>query len=212
MLQLWKKGRPANHCKNPKTARKRDSDDNDRSVESTADSVRKLENDLKLMKNNFATVNTQLTQLKEAADGSNMLDTAEYEEYSHLQLHFAQVEQNFEPRIATILNQSASRESKLDLTQVILLDNQSTIDLFCNESLVSTTFESRTPMRLKSNGGMMKVNHKATINSYECPVWFSKDAITNIIALKNIIRKYRVAYNSDESTFVVHREAEKKRI
>ena len=33
----------------------------------------------------------------------------------------------------------------------------------------------------------MKVNHKATINGYECPVWFSKDAITNIIALKNII-------------------------
>ena len=58
------KGHPANHCKKPKKARKRDSDGNDRSVESTADSVRKLEKYLKLMKNNFATVNTQLTQLK----------------------------------------------------------------------------------------------------------------------------------------------------
>ena len=56
----------------------------------------------------------------------------------------------------------------------------------------------------------MKVNHKATINGYERSVWFSKDAITNIIALKNIIRQYRVTYNSDESTFVVHREAENK--
>ena len=73
------------------------------------------------MKNNFATVNTQLTQLKEAADGSNLSDSAEYEEDSHLQLHFAQVEQNFEPRIATILNQSASYESKLDLTQGYLV-------------------------------------------------------------------------------------------
>ena len=96
MLQLWEKGHPANHCKKPKKARKRDLDD-DRSVESTANSVRKLEKNLNLMKKNFAAVNTQRTQLKEAADGSDMLDTAEYEEDSHLQLHFAQVEQNFEP-------------------------------------------------------------------------------------------------------------------
>ena len=141
------------------------------------------------MKKNFATVNTQLTQLKEAADGSDMSDTAEYEGDSHLQLHFAQVEQNFEPRIATILNQLASHESKLDLTHVILLDKQLTMDLFCNKSLVSTMFDSKTPMRLKSNGGTMKVNHKTTISGYERPVWFSKDVITNIIALKNIIRQ-----------------------
>ena len=119
---------------------------------------------------------------------ADMSDTAEYEEDSHLQLHFAQVEQNFEPRITTILNQSASHESKLDLTQVILLDNQSTMDLFCNELLVSTMFESKAPIRLKINGRTMKVNNKATLNGYERPVWFSKDAITNIIALKNIIR------------------------
>ena len=75
---------------------------------------------MKLMKNNFATVNTKLTQLKEAADGSDMPDTAEYKEDSHLQLHFVQVEQNFEPLIATILNQSSSNESKIYLTQVIL--------------------------------------------------------------------------------------------
>ena len=89
-------------------------DDEDQSVE------------LNLMKKNFAMVNTQLTHLKEAADGSDMSDTAEYKEDSHLRLHFVQVEQKFEPRIATILNQSASHEIKLDLTQVILLDNQST--------------------------------------------------------------------------------------
>ena len=57
----------------------------------------------------------------------------------------------------------------------------------------------------------MKVNHKVTINGYERLVWFSKDAITNIIALKNIIRQYRVTYDSDESTFVVHRKAANKK-
>ena len=71
------------------------------------------------------------------------------------------------------------------------------MELLCNESLISTMFERKTPMRLKSNGRTMKVNHKATINGYERPVWFSKYAITNIIALKNIIRQYRVTYDSD---------------
>ena len=85
------------------------------------------------------------------------------------------------------------------------------MDLFCNELLVSTMFDSKTPIRLKSNGGTIKVNHKATINGYERPVWFSKDAITNIIALKNIIRQYRVTYDSDELTFFVHREAANKK-
>ena len=186
-------------------------DNDDRSVESTADSVRKLKKDLKLMKKNFSTVNTQLTQLNEVVDGSDLSDSVEYKEDSHFQLEFAQVEHNFEPRIATILNLLASHESKTDLTQVILLNNQSTMDLFCNKSLVSTTFESKTPMRLKSNGGTMKFNHKATINGYQRQVWFSKNAITNIIALKNIIWQYRVTYDSDESTFVVHRDAANKK-
>ena len=48
------------------------------------------------MKKNFAKVNTQLTQPKEAADGSDLSDNAEYEEGSHFQLQFEQVEQNFE--------------------------------------------------------------------------------------------------------------------
>ena len=74
MLQLWKKGHPANHCKKPKRSEKRDSED-DRSVESTADSVQNIEKYLKLLKKNFAAVNTQLTHLKEATDGSDLLDS-----------------------------------------------------------------------------------------------------------------------------------------
>ena len=110
-----------------------------------------------------------------------------------------------------MLNQSASIEIKLDLTQVILLDDQSTMELFCNESLVSMTFQSKTPMRLKINGRMMKVNHKATINGYKRPVWYSKDAITDTIALRNIICQYRVTYDSEESTFAVHHEEANKK-
>jgi hypothetical protein len=96
------------------------------------------------------------------------------------------------------------------LTEVIILDIQSTMDLFCNAALVSKISKSRSNMRLKSNGGTMVVTRKATMEGYNKNVWFSTRAITNIIALCNLIDKYRVTYDSDDLMFVVHRESESK--
>jgi len=50
------------------------------------------------------------------------------------------------------------------------------------------------------------VDHKAMLCGYNERVWFSKHAITNIMALSNVIKQYRVTYDSDESMFVVHRK------
>jgi hypothetical protein len=63
-------------------------------------------------------------------------------------------------------------------------------------------------MRIKSNGGTMVVTRKATMEGYNKTVWFSTRAITNIIALRNLIDQYRVTYDSDNLIFVVHRELE----
>jgi hypothetical protein len=45
-----------------------------------------------------------------------------------------------------------------------------------------------------------------------CPVhvWYNKNAITNILSLSNVIKQYRVTYNSNDQMFVVHREPEGK--
>ena len=66
------------------------------------------------------------------------------------------------------------------------------MDLFCDKALVDKTFKGGDTMRLKSNGGSMVVNEKATIPGYKKEVWFSTKAITNIIALSNLIKQYRV--------------------
>jgi hypothetical protein len=59
---------------------------------------------------------------------------------SHFQvgqtLQFAQRDKKFEPRIAKLFKQAGS-SIKLDIKEVILLDSQSTMDLFCNTALVS---------------------------------------------------------------------------
>jgi hypothetical protein len=62
-------------------------------------------------------------------------------------------------------------------------------------------------MRLKSNGGIMVVNKKAEISGYHAHVWYNKNAIANILALRNVTKQYRVTYDSDDKMFVVHRES-----
>jgi hypothetical protein len=58
---------------------------------------------------------------------------------------------------------------------------------------------------MTSNGSDLKITKKCKILGYKYLVWYSKKAITNIICLKNLIKCYRVTYNSKvNTTFVVH--------
>jgi hypothetical protein len=65
-------------------------------------------------------------------------------------------------------------------------------------------------MRLKSNGGTMEVKKQAIMPGYHAHVWYNKKAITNILSLSNMIKQYRVTYDSNDQMFVVHREPEGK--
>ena len=84
------------------------------------------------------------------------------------------------------------------------------MDLFCNRHLVKSVSNSDSPMQLHSNGGSMQVVQKATMTGYQHEVWFSKHALTNILALSNLIQQYQVTYNSTDRAFVVHRETHQK--
>jgi hypothetical protein len=200
-------GHPATHCGKKSNS----NEDDDSSAAARVNSVKKLHKDIKSMRKAFTMVNTQLEKLKEA--GSNISDLEGEDEASHFQmdvaLQFAQVEKEFKPRIAKLFKQ-AGLSVNIYPREVILLDSQSTIDLFCNAALVRKTCKSTTSMRLKSNGGTMLVTRKATMPGYNKDVWFSTRAITNIIPLRNLIQQYRVAYDSDDMMFVVHREYQGK--
>jgi hypothetical protein len=124
-------------------------------------------------------------------------------------LQCSQLDKKFKPRIGKLFKQAGS-SIKLDLKEVILLYSQSTMDIFCNAALVSNISKSRSNIRLKSNGSTMVVTRKATMEGYKKTVWFTNRAITNIIALRNLIDQYRVTYDSDDLMFVVHRESDSK--
>jgi hypothetical protein len=130
-----KKGHPTNKCH-----KKSNNDDDEESVASAASSVKKVKKDFKSMKKAFTTVNTQLEMLKEA---NSDLSGSEYDdEQSHFKMDaallFAQVDKEFEPTIVNLFKQAGS-SAKIYLWEVILLDSQSTMDLFYNTALVSKT-------------------------------------------------------------------------
>ena len=43
-------------------------------------------------------------------------------------------------------------------------------------------------MTVNGNGGTLEVNHKATVPGYKQYFWFSKDTITNVLDIKNLIK------------------------
>jgi hypothetical protein len=63
-------------------------------------------------------------------------------------------------------------------------------------------------LTMTSNGGSLRITEKCKIPGYKYPVWYSKKAIINIICLKNLIKCFRVTYDSElDTTFVVHHSA-----
>ena len=95
---------------------------------------------------------------------------------------------------------------KLNLKNMVLLDNQSTVDLFCNRALVTRVWSTgKKTMTVCGNGGTLTTNKKAYIHNYG-DVWFHEHAITNILALKNVLKQYRVTYDSGlNGCFTIHK-------
>jgi hypothetical protein len=158
-----KKGHPGWACPT-------EDDDGDEKIQkSQASSMKKLEKELKSIKKSFA----QLQTMNES--DSDISDSNESQGESHFQFdadgfQFTQVEHEFEPQTVKpfkqawttqkVRNDSKLAQAAVDLREVILLDSQSTMDLFCIRALVKKTFRSSKKMQLRG----------ATVG----PWWFPK--------------------------------------
>ena len=61
-------------------------------------------------------------------------------------------------------------------------------------------------MTITSNGGQLSTNWQGNWKGYKPKVWFSHEAIANIVAVCNVKKYYRITYDSsDKNGFVVHR-------
>ncbi len=87
------------------------------------------------------------------------------------------------PKIVFALKSRKSDD--LDLRNVLLLENQSTFDLCCNKKLTSKITKATNALKMRSNGGCLRITKKCKIPGYKYLAWYSKKAITNIIYIKN---------------------------
>jgi hypothetical protein len=206
------------------------------SSRSVSSSIEKLKKKQKEMKKQFATIEAAIEEINEESDISDSdSDDSTGNQHFQVQKGFQMFQNSVEQRrgrskspgvmpkrsvtfYGIVLQQFEKRNQKVlfkknhskrgdfDLTRVILLDNQSTMDLFCNPGMVADIYLSKGKMHLQSNGGTLVIHHKARIHGYHTEVWFSTDAITNIISYKNLAKQYRITSDSKDGTFIVHRE------
>ena len=61
-------------------------------------------------------------------------------------------------------------------------------------------------MTVQGNGGALDITQRAKLKGYTSRLLFRKEAITNILSFKNMIKQYRVTYDSNDEMFVVHKK------
>ena len=88
----------------------------------------------------------------------------------------------------------------------ILLDSQSTVDLFANPNLLrNVSHTSGPPLKCHCNGGIQYSTQKGYLPGYG-EVWHNPNSLANILSLANVSKTNRVTLDtSKEQAFLVHR-------
>ena len=84
----------------------------------------------------------------------------------------------------------------------VLLDSQSTVDVFCNPGLLQNIRKTPEGMRIHCNAGSRHTNLIGDLPGYGT-VWYDPDAIANILSLRRVRDRYHVLYDSSMRKFIV---------
>ena len=87
----------------------------------------------------------------------------------------------------------------------ILLNRQSTAEVFSNLCLLKNFCNSKTTLTLHCNAGKAIVTQKGDLKGYGT-FWYYPEGIANILSLHKVQEKYKVTYDSSTmARFVVHK-------
>ena len=88
----------------------------------------------------------------------------------------------------------------------MLLDSQSTVDVFSNSDLLTKIHKTNTILRIRCNAGMKTTEYKGYLSGYGW-VWYYPDGIANILSLSRVKDRFRVTFDSaTDNCFRVHKD------
>jgi hypothetical protein len=90
-----------------------------------------------------------------------------------------------------------NKEAYRHLRNYVLLDSQSTADIFCNLNYLENIREVEETLTLHTNGGTLECRTKGDLKGYGT-VWCHPEAIANILGLSNVLdtKRYAVTFDS----------------
>ena len=96
---------------------------------------------------------------------------------------------------AVILTQDQCDRSPIN-SDLVLLDSQSTVDLFSNPGLVDNIRPSKHPINIHCNKGTLTTSEEADFGA--TPVYFDERGIANVLSLYRLGQKFHVTYDSTD--------------
>jgi hypothetical protein len=145
---------------------------------------------LSLINNSFKTMGKALSQVH--TEIGTLADDESFEEHSHAQIGM----------IMCGKTNYSFASGKFSMRNHLLLDNQSSVHVFCNPQFVFNVRSAERKLKLTSNRGNLPILKVADFDRFNKEVWYLEDAIINILSLSLVKREYSISYDGED--FIIH--------